>query len=62
MRNAQTSSNNANSQIRIYPCAGKGCKRKGKTYLKILLVNKSGWFCTLCESDLKEIGLVDCRD
>lgn len=59
MVHKQTYPDNNRASKGIVNCAGNGCKRKGKIYLRILFVNKSGWFCTFCERDLKEIGLVD---
>jgi hypothetical protein len=39
-------------------CAGKGCQDAGSYYLKIIYLNKSGWFCELCRNDLMLSGLV----
>lgn len=33
-------------------CAGKDCKRKGRTLLKINFLNKKGYFCDSCTADL----------
>jgi hypothetical protein len=33
-------------------CAGKGCQNAGIHYLKIVFLNKRGWFCDSCKSSL----------
>jgi hypothetical protein len=38
-------------------CAGKGCHNVGIHYLEIIFLNKSGWFCEQCGSDLIVSGL-----
>ncbi len=40
-------------------CAGRSCNNSGTHYLKIVLVKKSGWFCSTCKQDLEANGLVD---
>jgi hypothetical protein len=39
-------------------CAGKGCKSEGKTLLKIKYLQKTGYFCNFCTSELLQLGLV----
>jgi hypothetical protein len=38
-------------------CAGKGCKEEGKTLLKIKYLQKTGYFCNFCTSELLQLGL-----
>jgi hypothetical protein len=38
-------------------CAGRGCSEKGVNYLKILFINKGGWFCNSCVKILLDNGL-----
>jgi hypothetical protein len=33
-------------------CAGKDCKRKGRTLLRIKYLQKNGYFCDSCAEDL----------
>jgi hypothetical protein len=33
-------------------CAGKDCKRKGRTLLRVKYLNKNGYFCDSCTADL----------
>jgi len=40
-------------------CAGRGCSKKGVNHLKILFVNRSGWFCDSCKDTLVSNGLAD---
>lgn len=40
------------------PCAGKGCNNQGKYRLKIIYINKSGWFCDACKQDLLSLKLI----
>ena len=35
-----------------YKCSGKGCTDIGKTLLKIVYINKTGYFCDSCSQDL----------
>jgi len=39
-------------------CAGTRCSNKGKHYLKIRYVNKTGWFCESCKKSLSADGLI----
>ena len=39
-------------------CAGTRCPNKGIHYLKIIYVNKNGWFCDSCKNSLLVDGLV----
>jgi len=47
------------SIIRYKTCVGRDCDNVATHYLKIVLVKRSGWFCTACKQDLEENGLVD---
>jgi|GEM_PF-2228245 len=38
-------------------CAGKGCQNAGSYHLKIIYLNKSGWFCERCRNYLTVSGL-----
>ena len=38
-------------------CAGKDCKHKGRTLLKINFLNKKGYFCDSCAADLIQSGI-----
>jgi hypothetical protein len=38
-------------------CAGKDCKRKGMTLLRIKYLQKTGYFCNFCTSELLQMGL-----
>ena len=60
MENNQESSNNIiDNNIQGYNiCAGKGCNNIGKNHLKILFINKSGWFCEFCKEDLINLKLI----
>jgi hypothetical protein len=40
-------------------CAGKGCQNIGVHYLKIVFLNKFGWFCASCRDSLIIDKLVD---
>jgi hypothetical protein len=40
-----------------YKCSGKGCTDIGKTPLKIVYINKTGYFCDSCSEDLLHHGL-----
>jgi hypothetical protein len=53
---------NFNSQETSYEykeCAGKGCEKVGIHCLKIVFLNKIGWFCDDCKNDLLFEKLVD---
>ena len=39
-------------------CAGKGCQNVGIHHLKVLCLNKLGWFCDHCRNGLISDGLV----
>ncbi len=60
MQYKHSSSNNANdSAIQEYNiCAGKGCNNVGKNHIKILFINKSGWFCNYCKEELTSLKLI----
>jgi hypothetical protein len=40
-------------------CAGKDCNQKGKHLLKVVLINKLGYFCDNCRKDLFDLDLVE---
>ena len=49
---SSTSNNNiVNTNKEYNPCAGKGCNAYGKNQLRILYINKIGWFCDSCAKD-----------
>ncbi|TVP40088.1 hypothetical protein NARC_100151 [Candidatus Nitrosocosmicus arcticus] len=35
-----------------------GCKKQGTNSLKIIYINKTGWFCDSCRQDLLDLKLV----
>ena len=37
---------------RYKECAGKGCQNEGIHCLKVVFVNRVGWFCDSCKSSL----------
>ncbi len=37
------------------------CKIVVASYHNIVIVKKSGWFCSMCKQDLEENGLVECN-
>jgi len=39
-------------------CAGNGCSKDGVYLLKVIYLNKLGWFCESCKNDLVLEGLV----
>jgi hypothetical protein len=39
-------------------CAGKDCQRAGINYLKVLYLNRKGWFCDSCKASLVADRLV----
>jgi formamidopyrimidine-DNA glycosylase len=44
--------------LKVYHrCSGKGCTDIGKTLLKIVYVNKTGYFCESCTEDILHQGL-----
>jgi len=53
--------NNNYKVIKIFnrSCAFNGCNRKGKYYLKIIFIKKSGYFCHAHYVDLELNGLID---
>ena len=40
------------------PCAGRECSNVGKNHLKVLFINKFGWFCDYCKDDLINLKLI----
>ena len=53
-----TTSNNSNTDDRIFKCAGRFCENRPVYYLQIKYFNKSGWFCSSCAKDLEQNGFV----
>jgi hypothetical protein len=44
--------------LKVYDrCSGKGCINTGVTLLKIVYINKTGYFCDSCSEDLLHLGL-----
>ena len=44
--------------LKVYDrCSGKRCTNIGKTLLKIVYINKTGYFCDSCSEDLLHQGL-----
>jgi hypothetical protein len=39
-------------------CAGKGCKENGINRLRILFINKIGYFCESCTNQLLALDIV----
>lgn len=46
-------------QNNSYSCAGRGCKNNGEKYLKIIYINRMGWFCDYCSTELEKDSLVE---
>ena len=46
----------------IDTCAGKDCRNEGKHLLRIIYLNKVGWFCDDCKDLLLKNKLVIDRD
>ncbi|MDR4492432.1 MAG: hypothetical protein R2685_16305 [Candidatus Nitrosocosmicus sp.] len=64
MENSQpTSDNICYNEDKGFQCfgknAGKNCSNKGTHQLKIIYINKTGWFCDSCKQDLIKLGLVE---
>ncbi len=46
------------NDIQVYKkCSGLYCNKDAKKRLRILYINKSGWFCNDCSTDLVNLGL-----
>jgi hypothetical protein len=44
--------------LKVYDkCSGKGCTDIGKTPLRMVYINKIGYFCDPCSEDLLHQGL-----
>jgi hypothetical protein len=39
-------------------CALRDCYNKGENHLKIIYIEKSGWFCDNCTRELKKAGFI----
>jgi hypothetical protein len=44
--------------LRKKVCAGKDCRRQATHYLKIVYLNKWGWFCDHCKDSLVSNHLI----
>ena len=42
-----------------FECASKGCNKKGRHHLRILFLNRVGYFCDSCKISLLEDNLVE---
>jgi hypothetical protein len=40
-------------------CYGRNCYGVGTNQLKVLYINKIGWFCDTCTQTLKDLELVE---
>jgi hypothetical protein len=40
------------------PCAGNGCPNDGVNQLTVIYLNRVGWFCNICKTELIKEGLV----
>ncbi|CAN5809764.1 hypothetical protein BH23THE1_BH23THE1_13410 [soil metagenome] len=50
---------NNNKEIKKYKrCDGRDCNGIGDNPLKIIYINKIGWFCDPCKSELLNLKLV----
>ena len=59
-RNSSSSNNEIDSVNKEYKkCAGKDYTNPGINRLKILYINKIGWFCDSCAQTLKNLELVE---
>ena len=47
------------SMARYKECAGKGCQNAGTYYLRVIYLNKFGWFCDDCRDALILDKLID---
>lgn len=61
MKNPQSANNNiSNNKNEGYKiCAGMNCDSIGSNQLKIILINKIGYFCNKCSKDLLDLKLVE---
>jgi hypothetical protein len=50
--------NNIDSEHQYKQCAGKDCNRKATQLIKIQYLNKFGYFCDKCKTELLDLGLV----
>lgn len=59
--NQSSSQQKIDSNKREYKnsCYGRNCYRVGTTRLKVLYINKIGWFCDTCAQTLKNLQLVE---
>jgi hypothetical protein len=56
--NSRSNSNN-NYNNRIYNCAASGCEKTSSHLIKLILIKKSGYFCSECTKYLKDNNLID---
>ena len=50
-------SNSYSAEHEYKTCAGLGCSSRGVHYLKIMHINKCGWFCDPCSVNLLQSEL-----
>lgn len=60
MQNSQYAHNNTEyiKTEEFQLCAGKDCNKQGTNSLKIIYINKTGFFCDSCKQDLLALKLV----
>jgi hypothetical protein len=56
MRSAKDNFNN--HTFKDTTCAIRGCNNQGTNFLRIVYVDKSGWFCDKCTIELEQDELV----
>ncbi len=54
-------SNHINTEQEYNRCAGKNCKNKAKHELKVLYLNKIGYFCDQCTKDLLSLEIASTK-
>jgi hypothetical protein len=60
MRNDKSPPGNTQKAKKIFKrCPGHGCKNIGRNALKIIYINKIGWFCDKCKIDLVTLKLAE---
>jgi hypothetical protein len=54
---------NSNNRYKVteynLSCAGKSCKNTPTHFIKLALINRSGWFCQTCMQNLQKDDLVE---
>lgn len=60
MRNDKLSPGKIHKAKKIFKrCPGHGCKNIGRNALKIIYINKIGWFCDKCKNDFIALKLTE---